>query len=96
MVVSKKQTKLSEMINPKMDGNEDLREADPIEDDEGNLVIGRRIVKTEKQEFELQSVDPTGFWKVVTKKGTVPLELSGMYTSPVIARKAIESYVNSH
>lgn len=92
MAASKK-TKLTDMINPKMDGNEDYREPEPIEDDEGNLVIGRRIVKAEKQEFELQSIDPTGFWRVVTKKGNVPLELSGMYTSPVIARRAIESYL---
>lgn len=87
-------TKLTEMINTKTDDVE-LNTSEDTEDDEGNAIIGKRVVLTDtKLKFELQSLDPTGFIKIKVNKGQVPEELSGMYTTPFGAQRAIEAYLN--
>ena len=88
-----KKTKLTEMINTKTD-EVDLKVSQETEDEEGNAIIGKRVVKTDKADFELQSLDPTGFIKIKAKKGKVPEELAGLYTTPFGAQRAIEAYVN--
>ena len=97
MDVSKKrkQTKLTELINPKTAGNEHMS-YEETHDEEGNDIIGRREIKFDnKTEYELRLMDPYAFWKIVPKGGvTLPECLSGQYTSSAKAIQDIEAYLN--
>jgi hypothetical protein len=94
---TRKPNKLTQLVNPMTDGNENLRLEETLEDEEGNPMISRRIVvdQNEKPIFEVRSFDPTGFWRIFAKKGKLPEELSGLYTSQMRAQRDIEAYLRN-
>lgn len=56
--------------------------------------IGRREIEVAGSVFTAIATDPFGFFHVKSKKGPVPKELSGQYTSAIEAERAITIYMN--
>lgn len=61
------------------------------DDDE---VMGIRVITAGNREFTVKAHDRYSLWHIKPKKGPVPKELSGQYTSVEQAQRAIEIYVN--
>ena len=71
--------------NPKTEGFEDVLEIFDEEEDE----IGSRYVKIGEKEYKFVFKDPHGLCFINVKKGRLPDELSGAYTSVQEAERAI-------
>jgi hypothetical protein len=95
MDVSKKapdrRTKLTKLINPKTDGNEDAKEKHEPEEDEFGYALAE---VDEKATFHLRCKDPYGFWYVTAVKGKTPEIFNQAFTSRVDAERAITLYLN--
>lgn len=90
MAVSKKATKLTQMINPMTDGNEHLRK----ESEDEEVFSTRLINQDDKTLFVVEAVNPEGHWRIVPTKGKLPEELKGKYTTQTVAKRTIEAYLN--
>ena len=83
--------KLTKLINPKTDGNEDLREKHEPDEDEFSYALAE---VDEKATFHLRCKDPYGFWYVTAVKGKTPEVFNQAFTSRVEAERAIKIYLN--
>lgn len=54
-----------------------------------------RQAGTDDLPFTIHRTEPYGFYEVKTKKISLPMELSGVYTSPRLAEEAIELYIKN-
>ncbi len=72
-----------ERKNSKTEGFEDVFElfdSPETNDDEGQD-IGAQWVKYDSREYKFVARDPYGHWFIIPKKGTLPEELRGAYTT---------------
>lgn len=53
----------------------------------------REVHLSDGMTVRLESRDPYGHWHIVWGKGAVPAEISGAYTGPDNAYKALQAYV---
>ena len=56
----------------------------------------REVFLSDGMTVRLESRDPYGHWHIVWGKGPVPDEISGSYTHPDQAYKALVAYVGQH
>ncbi len=80
------------MQNPKTEGFEDVFQLFDVEDDENE--IGSRYIKVKDREYKFVATDPYGLFHIVPKKGKLPDDLTGKYTSPQEAERHITQYYN--
>lgn len=71
---------MTDIFAPDFDPNRDMPRKRPLEIDESN-------------DFIITQTDPYGFWYISRERGQIPDSLSGAYSSPQMARKAVESYI---
>ena len=56
----------------------------------------REVHLSDGMTVRLESRDPYGHWHIVWGKGAAPEEISGSYTNPDQAHKALVAYVGQH
>lgn len=76
-------------LNPRSDGTDSIRDFEPDE----NETARRYLESDDGQKFTTKAYDPFGFVRVHVSKGSVPVELSGQYTSFMEAEQSIEAYL---
>ena len=54
----------------------------------------KKVVKTDKSQFNIELDRTNGLWSISTSSGPVPVALRGKYTSPGAASVAIKNYVD--
>lgn len=84
---------MAEMKNPKTEGFEDVFELfDTPETDEEE--IGSRWMMIKGREYKLEARNPYGHFHIIPRKGTLPEELRGSYTSSQEAERHITQVYN--
>jgi len=84
---------MANMKNPKTEGFEDVFELfDTPETEENDNEIGSRWVTAGGKEYKFQFRDPYGHCFIIPKKGTLPEDLKGAYTSVQEAERHLLQY----
>lgn len=83
---------MNEIKNPKTEGFEDVFEL--FDTPESEEEIGSRWLKIKGREYKLEARDPYGHFHIIPKKGTLPEELRGSYTSSQEAERHITQVYN--
>ena len=91
----------SKMINPMSDSNAHLRDELSEVSHEKYVpqeeITATRWVEIDNHKWKIERKNPYGSWTVVPPKGfSLPIQLSGKYTSALDLQRAIEKYVNVH
>ena len=74
--------------NPKTDGSEFVNLLEDLED--GEHV---RIIESKGHQYKAIADGQYSLWRIQPLKGKLPGALSGLFTSPLEAEKAIKAYV---
>ena len=83
---------MSNIKNPKTEGFEDFELFDTSDTEEDDNEIGSRWMEHGGKEYKFVFKDPYGHCFVQVKKGRVPDDLNGAYTSVQEAERAVYQY----
>lgn len=83
---------MADMKNPKTEGFEDVFELFDTPDNEEE--IGSRWLMIKGKEYKLEARNPYGHFHIIPRKGTLPEELRGSYTSSQEAERHITQVYN--
>lgn len=64
----------------------------PDPDDSFNNI---RTIELENNKLHIIRTEPFGFWRVKFERGVLPASLSGLFTSPYEAGRAVDLYLKT-